>query len=283
MAFKSGQKVTMKSVKSYESSETSKVGKTRTGTFYIWSAATKNGRIRITNKKSYVGKNPAGKYVTCWVKTSSIKSGSAKKTTKKKKKSTAKKTKNPSTSPSSKKNTKTTVNISEASNVTPKGTTPGQIGYLGQVLFVVSDTMIKTLDGFTMSESAKYVEHDRHMKDPILEFTGAESTKITFKMMLSRYLGASVWSDYNTLKKYMTQGIAIPLKIGKKNYGSYRWCVQSLGFKGLTTDKDGNWTSAEVSISLISTVKKDSAKTGAVKRKKKTTTAKKTTKAKKKG
>lgn len=271
MAYKKGQKIKLSGAASYESATTSKVGKKRTGTFYIWSAATKNGRIRITTKKSYAGRNPASKYVTCWVKTSSIGSASSKssKSGSSSSKSTSSSGKNSgssksastkkqtaATSAGSAKNTTVVTNVVESSDVTPTTTASGQIGYLGMVLFVVSSSTIKTLDNFSISESARYVEHDRHLKTPRLEFTGVDASKITFDMELSRYLGAGVWSNYNILRKYMNKGIAVPLKVGTKSYGNYRWCIQSLTFKGETTDKNGNWTRAKVSVSLISTEKK---------------------------
>lgn len=274
MGYKKGQKVKLKGATSYESSTTSTAGKKRTGTFYIWSAATKNGRIRVTTKKSYAGRNPASKYVTCWVKTSSIKSSSGSKSSKgsssksssggkssggKKTASTKKKTS--ATSPGSKKNTTTVINVVESSDVTPTTTVTGQIGYLGMVLFVVDSSTIKTLDNFSLSESARYVEHDRHLKTPRLEFTGIDASKITFDIELSCLLGAGskkngVWPDYNTLRGYMNKGVAVPLKIGNKSYGNYRWCIQSLSFKGETTDATGKWIRAKVSVSLISVEKK---------------------------
>lgn len=55
-SLKQGAAVNLKSVNVYLTA-TSKVKKgTKSGTFYIWSATQKNGRIRITNKKNYVGK-----------------------------------------------------------------------------------------------------------------------------------------------------------------------------------------------------------------------------------
>lgn len=140
--------------------------------------------------------------------------------------------------------------------MTPTTTLTGQIGYLGLVVFVVSDSMVKTLDSFTLTESATYVQHDRHLKTPRLEFTGIEASTITFELILSAYLGGDVWSDYDKLETYMSDGVAVPLKIGDKTYGNYRWCIEKLVLKGNTTDGDGNWTSAEVSISLISIEKK---------------------------
>ena len=67
--YKAGQKITLKEAPLYASSSTTKVSSYKTGTFYLWSDEVVNGRIRITNKASNVGKSGQ---VTGWIKTSSI-------------------------------------------------------------------------------------------------------------------------------------------------------------------------------------------------------------------
>lgn len=72
-SLKAGTKVTLKSVELYASSTASKYSTKKSGTYYIYSDETSNGRIRITNSASNVGKTPAGTYVSGWVKTSDLK------------------------------------------------------------------------------------------------------------------------------------------------------------------------------------------------------------------
>lgn len=72
-SLKAGTKVTLKSVELYASATASKCSAKKSGTYYIYSDETSNGRIRITNSASNVGKTPASKYVSGWVKTSDLK------------------------------------------------------------------------------------------------------------------------------------------------------------------------------------------------------------------
>lgn len=72
-SFKDGQKVVLKSVELYASATVSKCSSKKSGTYYIYSNETSNGRIRITNSANNVGKTPAGTYVSGWIKTSDIK------------------------------------------------------------------------------------------------------------------------------------------------------------------------------------------------------------------
>ena len=59
-----GDKLTLKNVALYASSTSTKVATHKTGTYYVWSADVKNGRIRITNNKASVGKTAC---VTGWI------------------------------------------------------------------------------------------------------------------------------------------------------------------------------------------------------------------------
>lgn len=59
-----GDKVILKNVALYASSTSTKVTTHKTGTYYIWSADVKNGKIRITNSKANVGKVAC---VTGWI------------------------------------------------------------------------------------------------------------------------------------------------------------------------------------------------------------------------
>lgn len=72
-SLKAGAKITLKSIDLYTSATATKSSAKKSGTYYIYSSETSNGRIRITNSASNVGKTPAGSYVSGWVKTSDIK------------------------------------------------------------------------------------------------------------------------------------------------------------------------------------------------------------------
>ena len=64
-----GAKITLNKTKYYASSTTSSSSGTKTGTFYLWDASVKNGRIRITTSKNNVGKSGQ---ITGWVNVADI-------------------------------------------------------------------------------------------------------------------------------------------------------------------------------------------------------------------
>ena len=48
------------------------------------------------------------------------------------------------------------------------------IGCWGDITFAVSRNEVKTFTGLKWDSGAKYSTHDRHLKEPLLEYTGRE-------------------------------------------------------------------------------------------------------------
>ena len=102
----------------------------------------------------------------------------------------------------------------------------------------------------TWSGSARYATHQRHGTHALTEFTGLDPDKMTFDIVLSAYLGVDPIAEVVKLWNYERGGIAVPLVIGNKGYGKYRWSVLDHKMKMKTYDGRGNVTSATVSVSL---------------------------------
>lgn len=101
----------------------------------------------------------------------------------------------------------------------------GMVGCLGDIVFTVSDRTIKTIDNVTWSGSARYATHQRHGTHALTEFTGLDPDKMSFDIVLSAYLGVDPITEVVKLWNYERSGIAVPLVIGNKGYGKYRWSV----------------------------------------------------------
>lgn len=67
-----GRTLTLSGTPIYSSSTSSRVSARVNGTYYIYSDQTVNGRVRITNRSSLVGRRPAALFVTGWINTSAI-------------------------------------------------------------------------------------------------------------------------------------------------------------------------------------------------------------------
>lgn len=125
-----------------------------------------------------------------------------------------------------------------------------QIGCLGDIAFQVSADTVLTISDMTWSGSTNYATHSRHLTDALVEFTGLAPDAISFDVTLSAYLGVSPMADVVKIWDYERSGRALPLVLGSKAYGKYRWVIKSHKIKMQTFDGHGNLTSATVSLSL---------------------------------
>lgn len=124
------------------------------------------------------------------------------------------------------------------------------IGCLGDIAFTVSSSVVRTLDNFQWSGSARYAAHQRHLGRGLLEFTGVDPDKISFDMTLSTQLGASPAREISKIAKYEIKGRTLPLTIGSKAYGTYRWVITGHSVKAKTFDRRGNLSVVVVSVNL---------------------------------
>ena len=130
-----------------------------------------------------------------------------------------------------------------------------QIGCLGDIIFEVSDKVVKTIDKFKWNGSASIHTHSRHLDNSLQEFSGIEPDEITFTITLSKYLGADPLIDIVKIFDYERAGESVPLTIGSKAYGKYRWLIKSHKTTYEHYDRQGNVTSATVDLSLVEYLK----------------------------
>lgn len=124
------------------------------------------------------------------------------------------------------------------------------VGCLGDVIFTVSRSVVRTLDNMTWSGSARYATHERHLTNALTEFTGLDPDKITFDILLSVELGVDPIAEVVKLWNIERSGRAVPLTVGTKGYGKYRWNITKHEMKMKTFYKNGDVHTATVSVSL---------------------------------
>lgn len=100
------------------------------------------------------------------------------------------------------------------------------IGSLGDVVFQVSRDTVMTIDNIQWNSGAKWEEHQRHLQDPAMEFVGMEADEMSFEIYLSRTLGVDPMEQIVKLFTYERNGTLLPLTIGNKKYGKYRWVIK---------------------------------------------------------
>lgn len=126
------------------------------------------------------------------------------------------------------------------------------IGTWGDITFAVSRNQIKTFDGLKWDSGAKYSTHDRHLKEPLLEFTGTDVESMTFTMFFSAFLGVNPIAEVSKLLKAMRRGEVHRLVVGPKAYGTNKWVITKLSNSLNRYDNRGNLLVAKVSVTMKS-------------------------------
>ena len=126
------------------------------------------------------------------------------------------------------------------------------IGTWGDITFAVSRNQIKTFDGLKWDSGAKYSTHDRHLKEPLLEFTGTDVESMTFTMFFSAFLGVNPIAEVSKLLKAMRRGEVHRLVIGPKAYGTGRWVITKVSNSLERYDNRGNLLVAKVNVTMNS-------------------------------
>ena len=125
-----------------------------------------------------------------------------------------------------------------------------QIGKLGDITFEVSDEVVLTVSNMSWSGSSRYAVHERHMYDAMSELTGSDADQISLDIVLSQNLGVNPQEELTKLWRYMRSGKTLPLAIGSKGYGKYRWTITRLNIKLQNFDGIGNVIRAVVTVNL---------------------------------
>ena len=125
------------------------------------------------------------------------------------------------------------------------------IGTLGtDIVFSVSRKQVKTFDGLMWESSAKYAEHDRHLRDTLLEYVGLEADTISFSVLFSVFLGVDPMKEIVKLLNAERQGRVMRLVIGSKAYGTNKWVITKTSKNLQRFDNRGNLLAARVDITL---------------------------------
>ena len=109
---------------------------------------------------------------------------------------------------------------------------------------------MRTLDNMVWSGSARYAVHERHLTHALTEFTGLDPDKITFDITLTSELGVDPVTEVVKIWNIERSGQAVPLTIGTKGYGKYRWNITKHEMKMTAHYGNGDIRTATISVSL---------------------------------
>jgi len=126
----------------------------------------------------------------------------------------------------------------------------GKIGCLGEIAFEVSSERVLTTKSMKWSGAARYGKHAILGGNTVTEFLGNDAEKITLSVVLSAYLGVNPMQELEKIIRYRRTGAALPLVIGEKAFGRYRWNILSHDATITSTDDKGNALTISVNLTL---------------------------------
>ena len=124
------------------------------------------------------------------------------------------------------------------------------VGCLGSIVFQVSESTVRTLDNLAWSGSARYATHERHLMGALTEFPGMDPERVTFDITLCAELGVDPLTEAKKIATLEDRGQVVPLTIGTRSYGKYRWTILKHEMKAKAYSRNGNVHTATVSVSL---------------------------------
>lgn len=125
-----------------------------------------------------------------------------------------------------------------------------EIGCLGEIPFKASSRAVQTIKNAVWSGSARYAAHERHLTNALTEFTGVNPDAFNFEIELSAFLGVNPTDSILLIWQYERTGKAVPLVIGNKGYGKYRWNILDHKITMETYDGNGDMLSCKVTLKL---------------------------------
>lgn len=125
-----------------------------------------------------------------------------------------------------------------------------QVGYMGNVVFVSSDTKLLTPANITRSYKARWEDHNLHLRKPSSEFAGADLESLSFKISLSSMHGINPIDEIETIRKMMENGEVFPLVLAGKPISENYWRIEDFSVDNTYFDGSGNMIFANLSVNL---------------------------------
>lgn len=125
------------------------------------------------------------------------------------------------------------------------------IGYMGDVVFVVSDDYLLTPSNLQRSASSRWAQHDLILSKPVSQFVGPGLEEVAFDLQLIKDMGVDPQDQLKTLRKMRDTGAVFPLIIGGKPVTQNYWRIDSLSEGSNFYSASGKLIQTTVSIKLV--------------------------------
>ena len=124
------------------------------------------------------------------------------------------------------------------------------IGVFGPIVFEVSDSLIRTFDDFSRTNSERWEVHAIEGAKPKSEFVGPGLDKITFTLSFTLVLGVNPIEEMDRLVRMSRNGEVHSLVIGNKRFGMNKFKLTNVGGAYEQFDNNGVLWSSSTHVEL---------------------------------
>lgn len=124
------------------------------------------------------------------------------------------------------------------------------VGSLGEVVFGVSDSFIRTISDYSRKTSVRTATHDIIGQKPLTEFIGPSCDSISFTIKLSAFRGVNPKEEAQKLRDMAEAGKAVTFVMGGSPVTQNKWLIESVDEDANFYDRSGNIISSDVKLSM---------------------------------
>lgn len=124
------------------------------------------------------------------------------------------------------------------------------VGSLGEVVFSVSDSFIRTISDYSRKTSVRTATHDIIGQKPLTEFIGPSCDSISFTIKLSAFRGVNPKEEAQKLRDMAEAGKAVTFVMGGSPVTQNKWLIESVDEDANFYDRSGNIISSDVKLSM---------------------------------
>ena len=135
-----------------------------------------------------------------------------------------------------------------------------QIGTLGDIVFEVSDSVVRTFKDYQRKTSARLATHEIIGQKPVTEFLGPNIDSISFSIKLSAFMRVNPTEEANKLRKIIENGEVVNLIVAGSPVADNKWIVESMDETVIANDGKGNIITSDVAITIQEYVQREDEK-----------------------
>ena len=126
------------------------------------------------------------------------------------------------------------------------------IGCFADLVFSVDSDRVLTFSEFKHDVKSRYARHELINQEPVLEWLGADTQKITMTITLTATLGVNPAYEMQKAQDLCLRGEADWLVVANTVIGGRLWVITEASCKSVSTDKDGNPLVAQMDLTFES-------------------------------